>query len=70
MTTTDTHCPYCALQCGMRLAPGATGEPPGITGREEFPVNRGALCGKGQSAAALLAPAARLTEPLVRDAEG
>lgn len=70
MTTTDTHCPYCALQCGMRLAPGAAGEPPGITGREEFPVNRGALCGKGQSAAALLAPAARLTEPLVRDAAG
>ncbi|MGW9367157.1 hypothetical protein ACWG43_25375, partial [Streptomyces albidoflavus] len=25
MTTTDTHCPYCALQCGMRLAPGAAG---------------------------------------------
>ncbi|MGW4373635.1 molybdopterin oxidoreductase family protein [Streptomyces albidoflavus] len=70
MTTTDTHCPYCALQCGMRLAPGAAGEPPEITGREEFPVNRGALCGKGQSAAALLAPAARLTEPLVRDAAG
>ncbi|MEU6108992.1 molybdopterin oxidoreductase family protein [Streptomyces albidoflavus] len=70
MTTTDTHCPYCALQCGMRLAPGAAGEPPVITGREEFPVNRGALCGKGQSAAALLAPAARLTEPLVRDASG
>ncbi|MFI7651249.1 molybdopterin oxidoreductase family protein [Streptomyces albidoflavus] len=70
MTTTDTHCPYCALQCGMRLTSGAAGEPPGITGREEFPVNRGALCGKGQSAAALLAPAGRLTEPLVRDAEG
>ncbi|MFB8416675.1 molybdopterin oxidoreductase family protein [Streptomyces albidoflavus] len=70
MTTTDTHCPYCALQCGMRLAPGAAGEPPEITGREDFPVNRGALCGKGQSAAALLAPAARLTEPLVRDASG
>ncbi|GAA2532472.1 molybdopterin oxidoreductase family protein [Streptomyces koyangensis] len=70
MTTTDTHCPYCALQCGMRLAPGAAGEPPEITGREDFPVNQGALCGKGQSAAVLLAPAARLTEPLVRDAAG
>ncbi|MEU6814576.1 molybdopterin oxidoreductase family protein [Streptomyces sp. NPDC046860] len=65
---TDTHCPYCSLQCGMRLRP-AEGVPE-VTGRDEFPVNRGALCGKGQTSAALLAPGARLTAPLVRDGDG
>ncbi|MGZ0238068.1 hypothetical protein, partial [Streptomyces sp. CPS1] len=51
MTTTttavDTHCPYCALQCGMRLA--RTDQPDGtpveVLERPDFPVNRGALCG-------------------------
>ncbi|NEA40505.1 molybdopterin oxidoreductase family protein [Streptomyces sp. SID11385] len=69
-TTTETHCPYCALQCGMRLRVPVDGGVPEVSGREEFPVNRGALCGKGQNAAAVLAPGARLTEPLVRDAAG
>ncbi|MQY11506.1 Assimilatory nitrate reductase catalytic subunit [Streptomyces sp. RB5] len=64
---TETHCPYCSLQCGMGLAPGADG--PRIVPREDFPVNRGALCGKGQSATALLA-GGRLTGPLVRDGRG
>src|SRR5438046_3156013 len=72
--TVDTHCPYCALQCGMGLRPverasGASGDGPGVTvvERTAFPVNRGALCGKGRTAAELLAPGARLTSPLVRD---
>ncbi|MET8813591.1 molybdopterin oxidoreductase family protein [Streptomyces sp. NPDC004549] len=65
---TDTHCPYCSLQCGMRLR--TTGGVPEVTGRDEFPVNQGALCGKGQTSAALLAPGVRLTAPLVRDADG
>ncbi|MFJ6540949.1 molybdopterin oxidoreductase family protein [Streptomyces sp. NPDC091385] len=65
---TDTHCPYCSLQCGMRLR--TTKGVPEVTGRDEFPVNRGALCGKGQTSAALLAPGVRLTAPLVRDADG
>jgi assimilatory nitrate reductase catalytic subunit len=54
----------------MTLTPG---EAPGsleVAGREDFPVNEGALCGKGAAAAAVLDPAARLTEPLVRDAKG
>ncbi|MEW1654231.1 molybdopterin oxidoreductase family protein [Streptomyces sp. NPDC093707] len=63
-SATATHCPYCSLQCGMRLSGGAA---PQVRERADFPVNRGALCGKGQHAAALLAPAARLTTPLVRD---
>ncbi|MDT0266876.1 molybdopterin oxidoreductase family protein [Streptomyces sp. DSM 44915] len=64
----DTHCPYCALQCGMRLAPLA-GSAGGVEVRERtaFPVNRGALCGKGRTAPEVLAKAVRLTEPLVRD---
>ncbi|WP_367129705.1 molybdopterin oxidoreductase family protein [Streptomyces sp. STD57] len=62
-----THCPYCALQCGMRLRPGAGPEPVEVLERPDFPVNRGALCGKGRTAAAVLRPGVRLTEPLVRD---
>ncbi|MFD0070011.1 molybdopterin oxidoreductase family protein, partial [Streptomyces sp. NPDC127574] len=65
-TTTDTHCPYCSLQCGMRLATAA-GVGTTVVERPEFPVNRGALCGKGQSAAALLDRTSRLTSPLVRE---
>ncbi|MFJ4002510.1 molybdopterin oxidoreductase family protein [Streptomyces sp. NPDC090023] len=67
---TDTHCPYCSLQCGMRLRPSPAGGVPEVSGRDDFPVNRGALCGKGQTSAALLAPGVRLTVPLVRDARG
>ncbi|MEV0317689.1 molybdopterin oxidoreductase family protein [Streptomyces sp. NPDC050658] len=61
---TPTHCPYCALQCGMGLtsAPGGVD----VVERPEFPVNRGALCGKGRTAPAVLSSRVRLTEPLVR----
>ncbi|WP_329387957.1 molybdopterin oxidoreductase family protein [Streptomyces sp. NBC_01716] len=62
-----THCPYCALQCGMSLR--RTGdEDPGVevVERAGFPVNRGALCGKGRTAPAVLSSRVRLTEPLVR----
>ncbi|WP_407564824.1 molybdopterin oxidoreductase family protein [Streptomyces sp. 184] len=67
--TVDTHCPYCSLQCGMTLGPGGAAQDGGLVVRERaaFDVNRGALCGKGRTAPAVLASAARLTEPLVRD---
>ncbi|MEH6376010.1 molybdopterin oxidoreductase family protein [Streptomyces sp. KLMMK] len=67
---TDSHCPYCALQCGMRLRPLPAGgpEPVEVLERPDFPVNLGALCGKGRAAAAVLRPGARLAQPLVRDA--
>ncbi|MFC8876345.1 molybdopterin oxidoreductase family protein [Streptomyces ardesiacus] len=67
--TTPTHCPYCALQCGMNLTPvgGGTVE---VSERADFPVNRGALCGKGRTAAQVLAPGVRLTSPLVRSPGG
>ncbi|MET8678529.1 molybdopterin oxidoreductase family protein [Streptomyces sp. NPDC004647] len=60
----DTHCPYCALQCGMGLRPGADGVE--VVERASFPVNQGALCGKGRTAPAVLSSRVRLTEPLVR----
>ncbi|MEU4032749.1 molybdopterin oxidoreductase family protein [Streptomyces collinus] len=62
---TPTHCPYCALQCGMNITPLPEGGVE-VTERPDFPVNRGALCGKGRTAAEVLSPAVRLTSPLVR----
>ncbi|MEU9186224.1 molybdopterin oxidoreductase family protein [Streptomyces sp. NPDC048484] len=69
-TVTPTHCPYCALQCGMNLTPvpSGGGSVVEVTERADFPVNRGALCGKGRTAPALLSSAARLTSPLIRKA--
>src|SRR5262245_18819323 len=63
-----THCPYCAMQCGMHLAadPGRVS----VFGDPTFPVNQGGLCVKGWSAAALLDHAERLRTPLVRAASG
>ncbi|UUN26776.1 molybdopterin oxidoreductase family protein [Streptomyces sp. FIT100] len=62
-----THCPYCSLQCGMNLR--GSGNPATaveVVERADFPVNRGALCGKGRTAPALLSSRVRLTGPLVR----
>ncbi|WP_055573803.1 molybdopterin oxidoreductase family protein [Streptomyces prasinopilosus] len=67
-TVTPTHCPYCALQCGMNLTP-VPGGTVRVSERADFPVNRGALCGKGRTAPALLDPGVRLTSPLVRSPE-
>ncbi|MFD5268750.1 molybdopterin oxidoreductase family protein [Streptomyces sp. NPDC058335] len=64
-TSTPTHCPYCALQCGMNLSPTPEGGVE-VTERVDFPVNRGALCGKGRTAPAVLSSRVRLTSPLVR----
>ncbi len=52
---TLTHCPYCALQCGMTLTPG-----------ESVTVEAtDALCQKGWTAAELLSSPDRLTTPLL-----
>ncbi|BDZ59383.1 molybdopterin oxidoreductase family protein [Barrientosiimonas endolithica] len=64
---TETHCPYCALQCGIQLTPAdgtVSAEP------RDFPTNRGGLCQKGWTAPALLRATDRITTPLVRDASG
>ncbi|MFE0510798.1 molybdopterin oxidoreductase family protein, partial [Streptomyces sp. NPDC058964] len=63
--STPTHCPYCALQCGMTLSPLPEGGVE-VSERVDFPVNRGALCGKGRTAPAVLSSRVRLTSPLVR----
>ncbi|MEW2154584.1 molybdopterin oxidoreductase family protein [Streptomyces sp. NPDC007189] len=65
IAATPTHCPYCALQCGMNVTPLPQGGAE-VSERADFPVNRGALCGKGRTAAEVLTPAVRLTAPLVR----
>ncbi len=64
---TDTHCPYCALQCGMTLTQqdGAW-----TVSARDFPTNKGGLCRKGWTAAALLSASGRLTTPLLRDHRG
>ncbi|MGA5899960.1 molybdopterin oxidoreductase family protein [Streptomyces venetus] len=67
-TVTPTHCPYCALQCGMNLTPAPDGTVE-VSERADFPVNRGALCGKGRTAPAVLASNVRLTSPLVRSGD-
>src|SRR3954470_23746900 len=62
-----THCPYCALQCGMLLRPamGTVEVAP-----RDFPTNRGGLCQKGWTSAELLTSPERLTTPLARDGRG
>jgi assimilatory nitrate reductase catalytic subunit len=62
---TSTHCPYCSLQCGMRLS--SQRRETTVETWTEFPVNEGALCRKGWTSAALLRDRERLTTPLVRD---
>jgi assimilatory nitrate reductase catalytic subunit len=72
LKTTPTHCPYCALQCGISLdpSPGAGArEPVLLTGRD-FETNAGALCRKGYSAANLLNHPERLGSPLLRRPDG
>jgi assimilatory nitrate reductase catalytic subunit len=72
-TATTTHCPYCALQCSMTLTVDGAG--PGTrsvaVAGAEFPTNRGRLCRKGATSAALLGDRPdRLTGPLVRTSAG
>ncbi len=64
---TDTHCPYCALQCGMTLH-----QVEGIwqVAARDFPTNKGGLCRKGWTAVDLLSAPDRLTAPLIRDTKG
>ncbi|PYF99779.1 assimilatory nitrate reductase (NADH) alpha subunit apoprotein [Georgenia satyanarayanai] len=66
--TAATHCPYCALQCGMSLTaePGRTVD---VTPRQ-FPTNQGGLCQKGWTSAAVLDAPDRLTTPLLRGGDG
>ena len=68
VVTTDTHCPYCAFQCGMTLVPDdAAGETRLTVTSRDYPTNKGGLCRKGWTAAELLTSPDRLTTPLMRD---
>ncbi len=65
---TATHCPYCALQCGMNLV-----ERDGeflVAARPDFPTNKGGLCQKGWTSTDLLHHPERLTTPMMRDRKG
>jgi assimilatory nitrate reductase catalytic subunit len=66
---TETHCPYCALQCATTLHPA---DRPGAVSVQprQFPTNRGGLCRKGWTAAEVLTVPDRLTSPLVRNEAG
>ena len=65
--TTQTHCPYCSLQCGITMT---AGDRPATLVPADFPTNRGGLCSKGWSATELLDHPERLTRPLVRAVPG
>ncbi|WP_218120770.1 molybdopterin oxidoreductase family protein [Geodermatophilus sp. DSM 45219] len=65
--TTQTHCPYCSLQCGVTMTGG---DRPATLQPADFPTNRGGLCSKGWSAPELLDHPERLTRPLVRAVPG
>jgi assimilatory nitrate reductase catalytic subunit len=67
-TDTETHCPYCAFQCGIRLSE-SEGEII-VAGNQAFPVNKGALCIKGFTAGQTLGHPERLGTPLVRTSSG
>ena len=64
----DTHCPYCALQCGIALRPA--GGTVTLAPLSDFPVNQGGLCSKGWTAGELLDHPDRLRTPLVRTDPG
>lgn len=59
---TRTHCPYCALQCGMAI--GGTRAAATVEGSAEWPVNKGALCVKGWTSTSVLSHPDRLLAPL------
>jgi assimilatory nitrate reductase catalytic subunit len=60
-----THCPYCAVQCGMNLL--VTGDHVvGFEPRYDFPVNEGRLCPKGVTAYLQIHHPDRLLYPLIK----
>ena len=65
---TATHCPFCALQCGLRVRARAGGAE--VAAEPDFPVNAGRLCIKGLSAGSMIGHPERITTPLVRDEAG
>ena len=65
---TATHCPFCALQCAMRLRDGRDG--PEAEPEPSFPVNEGRMCVKGWASVGLVRHPDRLLRPLIRGRSG
>lgn len=68
---TDTHCPYCALQCAQTLMVAGVGGEPAAAERlsvepRAFPTNVGGMCQKGWTSADVLRVPDRVTQPLRR----
>jgi assimilatory nitrate reductase catalytic subunit len=61
----DTHCPYCGMQCGMKLLV-ADEHVVGFEPRYDFPVNEGRLCPKGVTAYLQVHHPDRLQYPLIK----
>jgi assimilatory nitrate reductase catalytic subunit len=60
-----THCPYCAVQCGINLLV-EKGKLVGFEPRYDFPVNEGRLCPKGVTAYLQTHHPDRLEYPLIK----
>src|SRR4026209_1520722 len=60
-----THCPYCAVQCGMNLLVEKD-HVVGFEPRYDFPVNEGRLCPKGVTAYLQVHHPDRLLHPLIK----
>ncbi|HEY0723801.1 MAG TPA: hypothetical protein VGD41_07460, partial [Pyrinomonadaceae bacterium] len=60
-----THCPYCAVQCGMNLLVEKD-HVVGVEPRYDFPVNEGRLCPKGVTAYLQVHHPDRLLHPLIK----
>lgn len=60
-----THCPYCAVQCGMNLLV-ENNHVVGFEPRYDFPVNEGRLCPKGVTAYLQVHHPDRLLYPLIK----
>ena len=54
MPAIPTHCPYCALQCGMLVTADERDGRRASAPNAKFPVNKGGLCLKGWTAAETL----------------
>jgi len=61
----STHCPYCGMQCGMKLLV-EDNHVVGVEPRYEFPVNEGRLCPKGVTAYLQTHHPDRLLHPLIK----
>lgn len=68
-TWVKTTCGYCAVGCGMLLGV-KEGKIVSVRGDKDHPVNEGKLCPKGLTEYQYIESKERLTDPLLRNAEG